>query len=45
MLRRRKQSKNLWKSTAAFRRKRRLMNSKKKIFIRHRTFVQLSESA
>ncbi|MDC0610452.1 hypothetical protein OAP63_06930 [Vibrio sp.] len=42
MLKRRKQSRNLWKGTAAFRRKRKLMNSKKKIFARHRAFVQLT---
>jgi hypothetical protein len=42
MLRKRRQSKRLWQNTAAFRRKRKLMYSKKKIFSRHRAFVQLS---
>ncbi|WP_428774292.1 hypothetical protein [Vibrio sp.] len=40
MLKRRRQSKHLYKTVAANRRKRKLSNNKKKVIWRHRAFMQ-----
>ncbi|ANS86162.1 hypothetical protein RJD38_02720 [Vibrio scophthalmi] len=42
MRKRRMQSKRLTKTVAANRRKRKLVNNKKKVIARHRAFMQLS---
>ncbi|SHO54688.1 hypothetical protein VQ7734_00404 [Vibrio quintilis] len=39
MLKRRIQSKHLWRITSTVRRKRKLANNKNKVFDRHRTFI------
>lgn len=41
MLKKRRQSKHLWKTTAANRRRRKQVLNKQKVFHRHRAYAQL----